>query len=246
MGVQLDGAVNEAFDVAYIYAFHAAQKTPERIAENMKGVQCKRVARFINSVGLYVPGGTAVLPSTALMFSVDGTICIMQGYSSDGLGTETRPKVEKIFGSGNQYVTAAKMILQENEVMVAIDMPAGPSESDSQVVLVIAGKGVNVNATEEELKNQCQSLRRGEFSVEAHSFIVYARDVLESINFSNLYAPEHLIVNAEDAEKWEGFIENAGGTAALPSTALMLSVEVLYCTKKDGVTHILKAGGAHV
>ncbi|MED6210762.1 hypothetical protein PIB30_067148 [Stylosanthes scabra] len=68
----LDEAVKEAFDVAYnnIYAFHAAQKTPERIVENMKGVQCKRVARSINSVGLYVPGGTAVLPSTALMLSV--------------------------------------------------------------------------------------------------------------------------------------------------------------------------------
>ncbi|MED6192344.1 hypothetical protein PIB30_009153 [Stylosanthes scabra] len=121
---------------------------------------------------------------------------------------------------------------KNSEVMVAIDMPAGPSEvlviadkhaipchvaadllsqSDSQVVLVIAGKGVNVNAIEEELKNQCQSLPRGVFSAEAHSFIVYARDVLESINFSNLYAPEHLIVNVnvEDAEKWEGFIENA-------------------------------------
>ncbi|XLS86026.1 hypothetical protein HN51_036192, partial [Arachis hypogaea] len=69
----LDGAVKEAFDVAYnnIYAFHAAQKTPERIVENMKGVQCKRVARSINSEGLYVSGGTAVLPSTTLMLSID-------------------------------------------------------------------------------------------------------------------------------------------------------------------------------
>ncbi|XLR06834.1 hypothetical protein S83_034772 [Arachis hypogaea] len=72
MGVQLDGAIKEAFDVAYnnIYAFHAAQKTPERIVENMKGVQCKRVARSINSVGLSVLGGTAVLPSTVLMLSI--------------------------------------------------------------------------------------------------------------------------------------------------------------------------------
>ncbi|KAJ1389711.1 Histidinol dehydrogenase, conserved site [Sesbania bispinosa] len=272
----LDAPVKEAFDVAYsnIYAFHAAQRTPERNVENMKGVQCKRVARSINSVGLYVPGGTAVLPSTALMLAVpaqiagcktivlatppaqDGTICKevlycakkagvthilkaggAQAISAMAWGTETCPKVEKIFGPGNQYVTAAKMILQNSEAMVAIDMPAGPSEvlviadkhaiprhvaadllsqaehgPDSQVVLVIAGEGVDVNAIEAELSKQCQSLPRGEFAAKAlsHSFIVYARDMLESINFSNLYAPEHLIVNVKDAEKWEGYIENAG------------------------------------
>ncbi|XP_061341201.1 histidinol dehydrogenase, chloroplastic-like [Gastrolobium bilobum] len=280
----LDASVKEAFDVAYsnIYAFHAAQRTPEINVENMKGVQCKRVARSINSVGLYVPGGTAVLPSTALMLSVpaqiagcktivlatppaqDGTICKevlycakkagvthilkaggAQAISAMAWGTETCPKVEKIFGPGNQYVTAAKMILQNSEAMVAIDMPAGPSEvlviadkhavprhvaadllsqaehgPDSQVVLVIAGEGVDVNAIEEELSKQCQSLPRGEFAAKAlsHSFIVHASDMLESINFSNLYAPEHLIVNVKDAEKWEGFIENAGSVFLGPWT----------------------------
>jgi histidinol dehydrogenase len=69
---ELDPAVKEAFDVAYdnIYAFHAAQKLPEKTVENMKGVRCKRITRCIGSVGLYVPGGTAVLPSTALMLAV--------------------------------------------------------------------------------------------------------------------------------------------------------------------------------
>ncbi|KAG5015090.1 hypothetical protein JHK85_021226 [Glycine max] len=278
---QLDAHVKEAFDVAYnnIYAFHAAQKTPERNVENMKGVQCKRVARSINSVGLYVPGGTAVLPSTALMLSViagcktivlatppaqDGTICKevvycakkggvthilraggAQAISAMAWGTETCPKVEKIFGPGNQYVTAAKMILQNSEAMVSIDMPAGPSEvlviadkhaiprhvaadllsqaehgPDSQVVLVISGEGVDLNVIEEELNKQCQSLPRGEFAAKAlsHSFIVYAHDMLESIKFSNLYAPEHLIVNTNDAEKWEGFIENAGSVFLGPWT----------------------------
>ncbi|TKY59607.1 Histidinol dehydrogenase [Spatholobus suberectus] len=280
----LDAHVKEAFDIAYgnIYAFHAAQRTPETNVENMKGVQCKRVARSINSVGLYVPGGTAVLPSTALMLSVpaqiagcktivlatppaqDGTIwkevvyCAKkagvthilkaggaQAISAMAWGTETCPKVEKIFGPGNQYVTAAKMILQNSEAMVSIDMPAGPSEvlviadkhaiprhvaadllsqaehgPDSQVVLVIAGESVDLNAIEEELSKQCQSLPRGEFAAEAlsHSFIVYAHDMLESINFSNLYAPEHLIVNVKDAEKWEGCIENAGSVFLGPWT----------------------------
>ncbi|MED6148982.1 hypothetical protein PIB30_058084 [Stylosanthes scabra] len=116
-----------------------------------------------------------------------GTIC--KAIAAMAWGTEICPKldfltaawfirvsiqiiVEKIFGPGNQYVTAEKMILQNNEAMVAIDMPAGPSEvlviadkhaiprhaehgPDSQVVLVIAGEGVNVNVTEEELSKQC-------------------------------------------------------------------------------------------
>lgn len=92
--------MKEAFDVAYdnIYAFHVSQKLPEKTVENMKvrvarcftfsffmfsclltyalflehmkGVRCKRITRCIGSVGLYVPGGTAVLPSTALMLAV--------------------------------------------------------------------------------------------------------------------------------------------------------------------------------
>ncbi|GAU12501.1 hypothetical protein TSUD_377520 [Trifolium subterraneum] len=272
----LDPAIKEAFDVAYsnIYAFHAAQKLPEKSVENMKGVQCKRVARSINSVGLYVPGGTAVLPSTALMLAVpaqiagcktvvlanpptqDGSTCKevlycakkagvthllkaggAQAISAMAWGTETCPKVEKIFGPGNQYVTAAKMILQNSEAMVSIDMPAGPSEvlviadkhaipshvaadllsqaehgPDSQVVLVIAGDGVDQDAIQEELSKQCQSLPRGEFAAKAlsHSFI--------AITFSNMYAPEHLIINVKDAEKWESFIENAGSVFLGPWT----------------------------
>ncbi|XP_062096834.1 histidinol dehydrogenase, chloroplastic isoform X2 [Humulus lupulus] len=281
---ELDPVVKEAFDVAYdnIYAFHFAQKSAERSIENMKGVRCKRVARSIASVGLYVPGGTAVLPSTALMLAIpakiagcktvvlatppshDGSICKevlycakkagvthilkaggAQAISAMAWGTESCPKVEKIFGPGNQYVTAAKMILQNSEAMVSIDMPAGPSEvlviadkyaspvhiaadllsqaehgPDSQVVLVVTGDGVDFKGIEDELKKQCNDLPRGEFAAKAlgHSFTVFARDMVEAVSFSNLYAPEHLIVNVQDAEKWEGFIENAGSVFLGPWT----------------------------
>ncbi|KAK9062975.1 hypothetical protein SSX86_016845 [Deinandra increscens subsp. villosa] len=273
---ELDEAVRESFDVAYnnIYAFHAAQKPVEKVVENMEGVRCKRVARSIASVGLYVPGGTAVLPSTALMLAIpaqiagcktvvlatppssDGSICKevlycakkagvthilkaggAQAIAAMAWGTSSCPKVEKIYGPGNQYVTAAKMILQNSEAMVSIDMPAGPSEvlviadkyaspvhiaadllsqaehgPDSQVVLVIAGEGIDIKAIDEEITKQCNSLPRGEFASKAlsHSFTVFARDMVEAVTFSNLYAPEHLIINVEDAEKWESFIENAG------------------------------------
>ncbi|XP_076911744.1 histidinol dehydrogenase, chloroplastic-like [Bidens hawaiensis] len=281
---ELDEAVRESFDVAYsnIYAFHAAQKPVEKVVENMKGVRCKRVARSIGSVGLYVPGGTAVLPSTALMLAVpaqiagcktvvlatppssDGSICKevlycakkagvthilkaggAQAIAAMAWGTSSCPKVEKIYGPGNQYVTAAKMILQNSEAMVSIDMPAGPSEvlviadkyaspvhiaadllsqaehgPDSQVVLVIVGEGVDIKAIDEEITKQCNNLPRGEFASKAlsHSFTVFARDMIEAVTFSNLYAPEHLIINVEDAEKWESFIENAGSVFVGPWT----------------------------
>lgn len=160
-----------------------------------------------------------------------------QAIAAMAWGTESCPKVEKIYGPGNQYVTAAKMILQNSEAMVSIDMPAGPSEvlviadkhanpvhiaadllsqaehgPDSQVVLVISGDGLDISAVEGEIDKQCKNLPRGEFASKAlgHSFIVFARDMVEAITFSNIYAPEHLIINVKDAEKWESFIENAG------------------------------------
>ncbi|KAL0397361.1 UNVERIFIED_CONTAM: Phospholipid-transporting ATPase 1, partial [Sesamum calycinum] len=252
----LDPAVQKAFDVAYdnIFAFHFEQKPVEKIVENMEGVRCKRVARCISSVGLYVPGGTAVLPSTALMLSVpaqiagcktivlatppaeDGSICKEVLYCAKKAG------VTHILKAGGAQAISAmawgtESCPKNSEAMISIDMPAGPSEvlviadkhanpvhiaadllsqaehgPDSQVVLVVAGEGVNITAIEDEISKQCNSLPRGNFASKAlsHSFTVYARDMLEAISFSNLYAPEHLIINVKDAEKWEPFIENAG------------------------------------
>ena len=166
---QLDDAVRAAIDVAYanIRKFHEAQTSADTlVVETMPGVICSRFARPIARVGLYVPGGTAILPSTALMLGIpaqvagckeivlatpprpDGTISpeVMyvahlvgasavlkaggaQAISALAYGTQTVPKVDKIFGPGNQWVTAAKMLVQnDTDALVAIDMPAGPSE----------------------------------------------------------------------------------------------------------------------
>lgn len=166
---ELDPAVKDAIDVAYanVRKFHAAQvQDSNLIVETMPGVTCSRFARPIARVGLYVPGGTAVLPSTALMLGVpaqvagceqivlatppraDGSVspevlyvahlvgahAILraggaQAVAALAYGTETCPKVDKIFGPGNQWVTAAKMLVQnDTEALVSIDMPAGPSE----------------------------------------------------------------------------------------------------------------------
>lgn len=165
----LPASVRKAIDQAYanVKAFHAAQ-TDEKplVVETMPGVVCTRFARPIARVGIYVPGGTAILPSTAIMLGVpaqvagckeivlatpprpDGSIspevlyvaklvgvtCILQAGGAQAVaamayGTNEVPKVDKIFGPGNQWVTAAKMLVQnDTDALVAIDMPAGPSE----------------------------------------------------------------------------------------------------------------------
>lgn len=167
--MQIDDEVRKAIDVAYanIRKFHEAQiDQSSLVVETMPGVVCSRFARPIARVGLYVPGGTAILPSTALMLGIpaqvagckdivlatpprpDGSISkeVMyvaklvgasailkaggaQAVAAMAYGTETVPKVDKIFGPGNQWVTAAKMLVQnDTDALVSIDMPAGPSE----------------------------------------------------------------------------------------------------------------------
>ena len=275
---ELEPAVREAFDVAIenVRTFHERQAVPRMSVETMEGVRCSRISKPIDAVGLYVPGGTAVLPSTAAMLGVpaavagcgtvvlatpprpDGSICPevvyvakkvgvghllkaggAQAVAAMAFGTESCPKVHKIFGPGNQFVTAAKMILQNSEAMVSIDMPAGPSEvlviadaradvrhvaadllsqaehgADSQSVLV-AMEGFDTGALQAELAAQLRELPRGEVTAEAlaNSFVVAVRDRAQAVQFSNSYAPEHLIINVdvEEAEaEWMPLITNAG------------------------------------
>jgi len=271
----LDKEVTDAFDTAFenIKVFHEAQRQEVLEVETMPGVTCRRMSRAIGSVGCYVPGGTAVLPSSALMLAVpamvagcttivlatpprqDGSIspevlyCAKksgvthllkaggaQAVAAMAHGTQTCPKVDKIAGPGNQFVTAAKMMLQNSEAMVGIDMPAGPSEvlviadagadpahvaadvlsqaehgSDSQSVLV-AIEGVDLSEVQREVREQLAALPRNDMATKAlsHSFIVRVGSLEEACEFSNLYAPEHLIVNVDDAERSLEMVENAG------------------------------------
>ena len=167
--MQIDDPVRVAIEAAYanIRKFHEAQAEGDTlVVETIPGVVCSRFARPIARVGLYVPGGTAILPSTALMLGIpaqvagcreivlatpprpDGSVSpeVMyvahlvgasavlkaggaQAVAALAYGTQTVPKVDKIFGPGNQWVTAAKMLVQnDTDALVAIDMPAGPSE----------------------------------------------------------------------------------------------------------------------
>ncbi|MGZ5262774.1 MAG: histidinol dehydrogenase, partial [Kaistella sp.] len=157
-----------------------------------------------------------------------------QAIAALAYGTETIPKVDKIFGPGNQYVTKAKELVQKSGI--AIDLPAGPSEvlviadssgdadfvasdllsqaehgPDSQVVL-LSDSAEFVENVKDALTEQLTFLPRASVAEQAlhNSFSVVLNSVSECLDFSNLYAPEHLILAVEDAEGYADQIQNAG------------------------------------
>ncbi|RZK49307.1 MAG: histidinol dehydrogenase [Pedobacter sp.] len=265
-------SVKNAIDIAFqnIWNFHEAQLKEEAKVETMPGVFCWREIRAIQKVGLYIPGGTAVLPSTLLMLGIParlanceeiivctpanqegivgpeiayilGKLNIQKVYLSGGaqaiaamaFGTETFPKVNKICGPGNAYVTEAKIQLQRN---VAIDFPAGPSEvliiadetadpnfvasdllaqaehgSDSQAILVSPCNNF-IEQVQIALENQLAELPRQIIARAAleNSFILKTTNLNQAIAFSNLYAPEHLIVCCGKEDEICAQIQNAG------------------------------------
>lgn len=277
--MQLAPETRKAIDVSFenIRKFHAAQKEDKPLrVETMPGIVCSRFARPIERVGLYVPGGTAVLPSTALMLGVPAMVAGCkkivlatpprangkvtpevvyvahkvgaesivlaggaQAVAAMAYGTESVSKVDKILGPGNQFVTAAKMyVSNDTNAGVSIDMPAGPSEVlviadasanpafvasdllsqaehgvDSQVILIAVGLDeAQLAAIEDELHNQAVTLPRVDIVRGAieHSITLAVRTMEEAMDLSNQYAPEHLILQVEDAERVAERVENAG------------------------------------
>lgn len=253
--------------------FHTHQRRGTLQVETSPGVTCMRESRPIESVGLYIPGGSAPLPSTAIMLGVPArtagcrTLVMAtppdrngkvppsilyvakqigvsgllvaggaQAIAAMGWGTETVPKVDKLFGPGNPYVTAAKLALQTSTARIDIDMPAGPSEvlviadakadpeflavdllsqaehgPDSQVVLLTL-PGVGKDAILQELERQLDELPRRKIARKAleSSYLLECESMEQALEFSNAYAPEHLILNIEEAERWTDQIEHAG------------------------------------
>ncbi|POS83326.1 hypothetical protein EPUL_005792, partial [Erysiphe pulchra] len=269
----------KAIDVSFdnIEKFHRAQKDNGPLqVETMPGVICSRFARPIERVGLYVPGGTAVLPSSALMLGVpamvagckkiifatpprsDGSISPeiiyiahkvgatsivlaggAQAIAALAYGTKSVCKVDKILGPGNQFVTAAKMyVSNDTSAGVSIDMPAGPSEVlviadktanpafvasdllsqaehgvDSQVILIAVDLSDDeLKEIENELHMQATALPRIDIIRKSidHSLTLIVRDIEEAMELSNEYAPEHLILQIADAEKFISMVTNAG------------------------------------
>jgi histidinol dehydrogenase len=256
-----------------IHAFHAAQAAPPIRVNTARGVLCERFSVPIRAVGLYVPAGSAPLPSTALMLAVPAAIAgcpvrimctppsadgdadpavlvaarkagITQIFKAGGAqaiaamayGTASVPKCDKVFGPGNAWVTAAKLLISQDPGGAAADLPAGVSE-----VMVIADDGARADfvaadllaqaehspeaqailittdaalaeAVAGEVWRQRQTLSRGAIldqSITAMRLIVV--DTLETaLAIANAYAPEHLLLEVREPRTWLSQVTAAG------------------------------------
>jgi histidinol dehydrogenase len=269
----IPGELKRAIKLAMknIEKFHQLQIISEDPVETLPGVKCWRKSIPFDTVGLYIPGGSAPLFSTVLMLAIPAKIAgcsrvilctppgadgkvnpliiyaanltgITEIYKTGGAqaiaamayGTETVPRVSKIFGPGNQYVMKAKELVQSEGI--AIDMPAGPSEvliiadskadpvyvaadllsqaehgPDSQVVLLTDSSELMADV-KREVDEQLPKLPRKSIAGHAllNSISVLFSDLEECMEFSNLYAPEHLIINTVNAKSLADRVVNAG------------------------------------
>ncbi|MFQ1007748.1 histidinol dehydrogenase [Gilliamella apicola] len=255
--------------VSNIEKFHQAQVKSAITVETMPGVKCQLVTRPIDSVGLYIPGGSAPLLSTVLMLATPAKIAgcrkvilcspppiadeilyaaelcgVTEIYQLGGaqaiaamaFGSESVPKVDKIFGPGNAFVTEAKRQVSQRLDGAAIDMPAGPSEvlviadssanpafiaadllsqaehgPDSQVVLVTPDEDI-AKAVSIEVDKQLTQLSRQGIAEKAlqESRLIVTKDLTQCITISNRYGPEHLIIQTQNADDLVEQITSAG------------------------------------
>ncbi len=286
--------------IANVEAFHRVSLPGPISLEVQPGVRCERLTRAIGSVGLYVPAGSAPLPSTVVMLAVPARIAgcarrvlctppqrdgqasaavlvaaglcgIDQVFKIGGAqaiaalayGTPTVPKVAKIFGPGNAWVTAAKQLVAADPAGAALDLPAGPSE-----VLVIADDSARAEFVASDLLAQAEhdpsaqallltssrqlaqqvatmiarqvpQLTRHAILQQsmAASRIVIVPDLATAIALSETYAPEHLIIQTQAPRSVLERIHNAG-SVFLGSW----SPEPLgdYCS---GTNHVLPTNG---
>jgi histidinol dehydrogenase len=287
--------------IANVRRFHAEQAQASTIrVETVPGVVCERVVRPIRAVGLYVPAGSAPLPSTAIMLSVPAVLAgcpvrvvctpprrdgradpavvtaaracgVTQIFKAGGAqavaamayGTESIPKVDKIFGPGNAWVTAAKQAVANDPAGAALDMPAGPSEvmvvadagasadfvaldllsqaehgPDSQVVLVTSDTSLPGRVRDAIVAALPGLPRRAviERSL-AHSVAVIVADARQAIEVANAYAPEHLILQIDEPRRWVADVQTAGSVFLGPWTPESVGD---YCS---GTNHVLPTYG---
>lgn len=272
---QLDSAQIAALERAIdnVEAFHRAALPGAIALEVQPGVRCERLIRPITAVGLYVPAGSAPLPSTVIMLAVPARIagcpqrvlCTppqadgranaavlvaaqlcgieqvfviggAQAIAALAYGTESVPKVDKIFGPGNAWVTAAKQLVAADPQGAALDMPAGPSE-----VLVIADDSARADFVAADLLAQAEHDARSQallvtpsmtlaeqvagcvqqqlpglsrLAILRHSVaasrILLVPDLDSAVTVSELYAPEHLIIQTRAPRSLLAGINHAG------------------------------------
>jgi len=291
-------ALDRAID--NVQRFHEAQRPAPVRMEVSPGVVCEQIYRPIEAVGLYVPAGTAPLPSAAIMLAVpariagcatrvlcspprkDGTVdpavlvaaqrCGItrvfklggaQAIAAMAYGTESVPKTDKLYGPGNSWVTAAKILVANDADGAALDLPAGPSEvlvladdtaraefvaadllaqaehsGDAQVVLVATSR-IFAECVIKELAMQMARLSRGSTLSQAieHARLIVVPDLKTAVNVSNLYAPEHLILQTRSPRALIDDVRNAGSIFVGPYTPETMGD---YCT---GANHVLPTYG---
>ena len=186
-----------------------------------------------------------------------------QAIAAMAYGTETIPKVNKIFGPGNSWVNTAKQLISTLNIPVSIDMPAGPTEvliisdgdtdplfvafdllsqaehgADSQVILISDDKAF-LNKVIIEIKNALKNISTKEIAGQSlkNSKFIYVKNIKCAFNISNSYSPEHLIISMQSAEQWLDAVESAGSIFLgewSPESAGD------YCT---GTNHVLPTSG---
>ena len=222
VGLYIPGGTAPLFSTVLMLA------TPAKIAGCNEIVLCTPPDRqgHVNPAILVA----ARIAGVSRVFKIGG----VQAIGAMAYGTESVPKVYKIFGPGNQYVMAAKQQVSLHDV--AIDMPAGPSEvcviadelsnprfvaadllsqaehgRDSQVVLITTSHKL-IDEVQQEVGRQLDMLPRKEIAQHAleNSSIMLVRDMREAIELSNAYAPEHLVIQTKDYERLADLVVNAG------------------------------------
>jgi histidinol dehydrogenase len=264
-------AIERAID--NVGRFHQAQLPKPFAMETMPGVQCERVIRPIQAVGLYVPAGSAPLPSAVIMLAVPARIASCprrvlctppnrqgranaavlvaaemcgietvfkvggaQAIAALAYGTHSVPKVDKIFGPGNAWVTAAKQLVANDPTGAACDLPAGPSEvlvvaddsaraefvaadllaqaehdEQAQAILVTSSREL-AEATASAIQTQLAGLSRRAILDKslASSRCIVVANLTEAIAVANEYAAEHLLLEVREPRRWLPEIHNAG------------------------------------
>jgi histidinol dehydrogenase len=259
--------------ISTVRRFHEAQMPRPIRVETAPGVVCERIAVPIRAVGLYVPAGSAPLPSTAIMLAVPAAIaaCPVQvlctAPAADGransavlvaarkagiervfkiggaqaiaamaYGTATVPKCDKLFGPGNAWVTAAKLLVANDAAGAAADLPAGVTEvlviaddgaraefvaadllaqaehsADAQALLVTNSTAL-AQAVGAEVIKQARGLTRAAILAEsvANMRLIVVDSLETALDISNEYAPEHLLLEIREPRSWLGRVTAAG------------------------------------
>ncbi len=302
-GDLLTGQQRDAIHTALenIRACHAAQKPADTRTEPVPGVVCEQRYRPLQAVGLYVPAGSAPLPSTAMMLAApaqlagcpqrilcappaaDGSVnpailyvaqqCEVhrvfklggaQAIAAMAYGTESVPRVDKIFGPGSRWVAAAKQQAAMEPGGPAQDLPAGPTEAmviadhsanadfvaldllsqaehgeDAHVLLLCLDEKL-ATAVQEAIAGQLRTLPRTEVlekSLSSGALLIV--DTLElAVELANRYAPEHLLLQVADPRSLMAKIRNAGAVFLGPWSPESSGD---YC---NGANHVLPTYGS--